>query len=98
MKRSVYYHSQVEAQLSEIILWYEDQQPGLGDFFLEKFDISIHYILSFPEAVEIIRKKYRVAKIDNFPYVIVFEVRRLIIEVYSITHTSRHPNKRFKRK
>lgn len=98
MRRSVHYHFQIEEQLSEITLWYDDQQPGLGDFFLEKFDDAIKYISNFPEAVQIKRKKYRVAKIDNFPYVIVFESKKLIVEVYSLTHTSRHPNKRFKMK
>jgi len=98
MRRSVHFHSQIEEQLSEIMFWYDDHRPGLGDFFIEKFDDSIKYIADFPEAVEIKRKKYRIVKIDNFPYVIVFELRRLRVDVLSVTHTSRHPGMRFKRK
>jgi hypothetical protein len=97
MRRIVHYHPQIEEQLSEIILWYDDQQAGLGDFFLEKFDDTVKYISGFPEGIEIKRKKFRVAKLDNFPYVIVFELHKIIIEIYSVTHTSRHPGKKFRR-
>ncbi len=96
MKHVLHYHSQTEDQLSEIMLWYEEQQSGLGTSFLDEFDQTIKHICDFPEAVEVRRKKYRVVKIGKFPYVIVFELNKKSIEIYSITHTSRHPGKRFK--
>jgi hypothetical protein len=56
MKRTLHYHSQIEDQLLEIILWYEQQKPGLGAYFLDEFDRTIKHIGDFPEAIEIKRK------------------------------------------
>jgi hypothetical protein len=97
MKYSLRYHWQTETQLYDIVSWYELQQKYLGYFFLESFEEAIKQIQTFPEGVEIKRKKYRVAKIRKFPYVIVFELAGGVINIISVTHTSRKPSIKFKK-
>lgn len=72
--------------------WYEDQQPGLGDRFKEEVRKKIENILSNPLHYPL-RKKYREALIDVFPYLIVFKVdkQKNLILILSVFHTSRHP-------
>jgi toxin ParE1/3/4 len=98
MKFSIHFHDQIEDQISEIFFWYEEQQPGLGNYFLQEFNRTIIDIAEYPGGIQIKRKKFRVVKINKFPYVIVFELNGKKIDVFSVTHTSRHFKKRFRSK
>jgi len=75
--------------------WYEDQQPGLGDRFKKELHKKIQYILGNPLHYPV-KKKYREALMDVFPYLIVFKIDKYKdqILILSVFHTSRHPKKK----
>ena len=43
-------------------------------------------------------KGFRQAVLKQFPYVVVYEIKRTRVVVYAVFHTSRNPKQKFKRK
>ncbi|MDB5199648.1 MAG: putative plasmid stabilization system protein [Chitinophagaceae bacterium] len=76
--------------------WYEEQQNNLGEIFLESLDDCFKRIESHPKANRKIKKNYRQARLRKFPYVVIYEILKTDIVVFSIFHTSRDPRKKFK--
>jgi len=77
--------------------WYEEQQTGLGDRFLNELEECYDKIESMPEIYAKIKSNFRQIILPVFPYVIVFEILKNDIVVYAVFHTSRNPRKKFKR-
>jgi len=77
--------------------YYEDKQAGLGERFKNNLDDKLSQIQSNPEMFNIAEDNFREAVLKVFPFVLVFEIVRKEIRVYSVYHTSRNPGKKFKR-
>ena len=77
--------------------WYEEQQAGLGDLFLKELDGSFGRAEKLPLAYAKIKKNFRQILLTNFPYVIVFELFKNDVVVYTVFHTSKNPRKKFKK-
>lgn len=93
------YHLQVLRKAREDMQksaeWYEEQQAGLGDRFLLKVISTFRSIENNPlHYQERFSKKFRLAKVHDFPFVIVFKIKKQLVVVNSVFHTSRNP-KRF---
>ena len=71
--------------------WYNDQQQGLGEVFISALDNCFERITQHPKAYSKIKKNYRQARLKKFPYVIVFEIFKTDVVVFSVFHTSRNP-------
>ncbi len=75
-------------------VWYNEQLDGLGkDFIKEVFaalthieKTPLHYPVRFSE-------KFRFAKTNRFPFLIVYEIVDQVIIINSVFHTSRNPSK-----
>jgi len=88
--------SEVEAEVRAAALWYEEQQPGMADRFLDagldaQFEIE-KYPLRFPPPTGV-RKNRPVRRrlLDGFPYTMIYELRDNELLVLAIAHTSRQP-------
>lgn len=77
--------------------WYEEQQEGLGELFLKELDACYDRVEKWPLIYAKVKKNYRQAILRTFPYVVVFEIFRSDVVVYSVFHTSRSVRKKFKR-
>jgi len=77
--------------------WYDEQQAGLGDLFLDELESHYDRLEEFPLAYSKIKKNFRQAVLHKFPYVIVFEIIKKDVVIYSVFHTSRNPRKKFKK-
>ena len=73
--------------------WYEEQKSGLGDRFLERVEECLSAIARNPKAFQLIARDARRAIVKQFPYVIFYGIEVKAIYVYSVFHTSRHPQK-----
>jgi len=78
--------------------WYNEQQAGLGDLFLDELESCYDKLESWPTVYTKIKRDFRQAVLHTFPYVIVFEIIKKDVVIYSIFHTSRNPKKKFKKK
>jgi plasmid stabilization system protein ParE len=84
---------EVKQDLQEAYPWYEVQQVGLGDEFLDCVDRSVNSILSSPEPYALVHQGYRRALVNRFPYAIFYEKIKKVITVYCVFHTARNPEK-----
>jgi plasmid stabilization system protein ParE len=81
----------------EAYQWYEEQQTGLGDIFLHEIENCYDKIEVWPSSYAKIKKNYRQIILRTFPYVIVFEILKQEVIIYAVFHTSRRPQKKFKK-
>lgn len=77
--------------------WYEEQQPGLGDAFLNQVDRCYDRLESNPLLYAKIKGGFRQIILNIFPYVVVFEIAKNEVIVYAVFHTKRSLRKKFKK-
>ena len=74
--------------------WYNEQQTGVGERFLLHVVSTFRLIEANPlHYEEKFSKKFRFAKVADFPFVVVFKVKKQLVIVNSVFHTSRNPKK-----
>ena len=72
--------------------WYDEQQAGVGDRFLLEVVNTFLLIAADPlHYQERFSKKFRYAKVHDFPFVVIFKIKKQLIVVNSVFHTSRNP-------
>ena len=66
-----------EADVVEAALWYEQQNPGLGEKFVTEVDQAIRRVLENPLAFRLIHRRHEVrrALTHRFPYKIFFTLK-----------------------
>jgi plasmid stabilization system protein ParE len=84
---------EAEQDVSQTYIWYEAQEPGLGEEFLRCIDACIQFIRRSPEMYQVIYENYRRAVVRRFPYVIFYEQSEAAIIVYAVLHCSQNPKK-----
>ena len=79
--------------------WYEIKQIGLGDRFMKSVELRLVQISEHPEYFSKKHSNYRIAKVENFPYYIVYEFfkRKSFIHIAAIYHGKRNPKNRFRK-
>jgi len=87
-----------EAKLDiiEAYLYYEEQRTGLGEEFLEHLDSYFERITANPKHFPQKRKPYREAFIKRFPFLVIYEIEKGKVVVYSVFNTWQNPEKKKK--
>jgi plasmid stabilization system protein ParE len=76
--------------------YYEEEQIGLGERFLNEVRKKIAYVEKYPLHFNKVEKDFRQTLTDRFPYLMIYELSGKDIIVYSVFHTSQDPQKKFK--
>lgn len=84
-------HPEADEDLEAAAIWYDEQQGGLGDDFLDEFENTLRRILSAPKRWRKFRGENRKLNFDRFPYAIVYSLRRDIIYIKAVMHLHRRP-------
>lgn len=85
---------EAEEDVFEGYLWYEEQQAGLGEDFLDTLDYAKESILSNPEMYPIrYNKRVHLYVIQRFPYIILYVVERNKVEVLAVFNTNKNPKR-----
>ena len=79
--------------LDNAVLWYENNQKGLGERFLLAVDASIESITRNYNTYPQIYKNFRRKIIKKFPYSIVYCIEGNTIVVLAVFHSKRNPIK-----
>jgi plasmid stabilization system protein ParE len=74
-------------------LWYEEQQPGLGEEFLAAIDVAIESVLTFPEAYTIVHRDARRILLERFPYGLYYRIAGQQVIFVACMHGARDPKK-----
>jgi len=81
-----------EKDVDDAYNWYEDQQAGLGDLFLKELAALYKKLELNPEIFSNATKRI----LNRFPYVIIYEITKTEVHIYSVFHTSRNPAKKLR--
>jgi plasmid stabilization system protein ParE len=80
-----------KADLREAFGWYETQQTGLGDEFLQAVERKLTHIESNPLQFPAVRNVTRRAIVARFPYSIFYIPQNELISVLAVMHHARAP-------
>jgi hypothetical protein len=84
-------HPEAEQELQEAAFWYNKQQPGLGDDFLDEFERTLDRITADPERWRIFQGSNRKLNFHRFPYAIVYILRAGAIYIKAVMPLRRRP-------
>ena len=94
MKYELIIRKEASIEIMEAAKYYEIQQNGLGIKFLVQLEIYFEKIQNNPELYYIKRSPYREAFIKKFPYLIIYEIKKKKIVVFSVFNTWQNPTKK----
>mgnify|MGYP001591519722 CR=1 FL=1 len=81
---------------TDAFLYYEEQQTGLGDRFLDKMELRLNEVAKHPKLCAEKYNQFRQTLIKPFPYLIIFEIIENTIVVHKVIYAKRHPKKLYK--
>ena len=84
-------HPEADGELEAAARWYEERQPGLGDDFLDDFELTLKHIISDPLRPRLIRGENRKLNFNRFPYAVVYELQKDVLFVKAVMHLHRRP-------
>ena len=85
------FRPEVPKELDEAYSWYESQELGLGDDFLEQVDEALDRVCQMPESYPAVYRDVRRAVIRRFPYTIHYRIVSSRVVVTAIFHGRRNP-------
>jgi plasmid stabilization system protein ParE len=92
MSRQIIFDAEARLEFEEAVVWYDEQQPGLGDRFEAEVHATFQRILQTPERFKLVSKTIRRARVEVFKkYSVYFRVEPDFIGVVSVFHGSRNP-------
>ena len=80
-----------EKDIEELYTWYNREQEGLGDDFLNELERSLELIASNPNQYQIRYKEVRMTKINRFPICLHHTVEKETVFIHAVLSTSRNP-------
>jgi len=83
---------EAEVDIGEAATWYEDQQSGLGDEFLEAVVQAVDALSANPllTSVRHRRRNIRWVFSERFPYRVIYEVAKDTVVIIAVLHAARH--------
>ena len=88
---------EAERDAYEAILWYEEQQPGLGNRFYLCLPEKLEKLKDNPQYYFNIHEEYRRIVIDPFPFSIIYKIADSTVLVLAVFHQTRNPAELLKR-
>ncbi|WP_068816729.1 type II toxin-antitoxin system RelE/ParE family toxin [Phormidesmis priestleyi] len=85
------FRPEVREELNEAYQWYEGQQLGLGDDFIDCVDEMINRICQMPELYTIIHRDVRRAVVHRFPYAVYYRIALDRVIVLAVLHGRGNP-------
>jgi len=90
-------HRHAEAEIREATTWYRSQADDLDRRFIQAVRNALEMLERDPYQFARLETapnhvSFRRALVDDFPYIIVYEVVEKEIFVYAVAHASRRPN------
>ena len=88
------FRPEVRKELDEAYSWYESQELGLGDDFLEQVEETLDRICQMPEAYPVVYRDVRRSVMRRFPYIIYYRIVSSRVIVTAVFHGHRNPKAR----
>ena len=94
MSYIIVFKEQAKENIAIATQWYENRRVGLGNKLLKELNKAIEQLHKNPNIYQIRRKNIRLALLQQFPYLMVYEIIEKQVIIYNVLHTHRHPKKR----
>jgi plasmid stabilization system protein ParE len=82
---------EARTELDQAYRWYESQEVGLGDDFLEQVQDTLRRISQLPESYPAVYRDVRRAVVRRFPYSIYYRIVSSRVIVTAVLHGRRNP-------
>lgn len=79
-----------DREFEEATIWYE-QKAGLGTVFVERVQEALDRIGQLPELHAMVYQDIRRARVQRFPYSVLYRVLPDQVEVIALFHNKRNP-------
>ncbi len=89
--RSLDFHREATKEIRSAIAWYLQQSPNAADGFMAELNERIDAVLADPDRFAKYLYRTRHARLQQYPYLVVYKVRGPVVQIVSIAHTSRRP-------
>ena len=88
----IFVDPKVDNDISKAVEYYENQQAGLSQKFIQAYDDAINILKGFPH-YQIRYDSVRCFPIKKFPYMIHFTIdeNNRLVNIYALIHTSLDP-------
>lgn len=95
MNYSLKITNSAKSEIKNIVDWYNESEPNLGEEFLDSLNDKLQFIRSFPLASPLIFEKeaLRYTFLSKYTFVIYYKFQSQKILVVAIYHTSQDRNK-----
>jgi plasmid stabilization system protein ParE len=81
------------SELADAMAWYDAEQSGLGDEFLNAVDDTLRRVAAHPLLYRECRPGVRLAVLKRFPYLVFFVLDPEEIIVLACLHSRRNPRR-----
>jgi plasmid stabilization system protein ParE len=82
---------EADRELEDSARWYEEQEAGAGDDFIEEVERTIAKIAESPETWPFILGSSRRCLVHRFPYGVVYTYRQGTVRIEAVMHLGRRP-------
>lgn len=89
--KNIEFHIEAREEMVFSAEWYEDQQSGVGDKFLDEVEAKLGKISQKPESYSKVYKDVRKASL-KFPFSIFYIIKTPVIFILAVWHKKRHPD------
>ena len=93
MTRRISLRPQAQDEFIDAVAWYEAQRAGLGTAFLLRFDELVERLSEFPLAARPLVRDVRIARVQRFPYSVVYRCRGDELRILAVFHLRRDPGR-----
>jgi len=93
MANPLRFHPLVVEDLKAATDWYDGIEIVLGNRFRQSVNERLDSVELFPESYAIVRGTLRVALVNGFPYLMIFEWTSDLTEIVGIFHSASDPAK-----
>ena len=80
-----------QAELAEVVAYYNSQKPELGSQFAEEIRRTIERVIHYPKAWTPLSKRTRRCRTNKFPYGVIYQVRVDVLLIVAVMHLHREP-------
>ena len=84
-------HPEAVAKAREARLWYKEHNPDVAEDFMRELRRSMNAVVEAPSRWPALWADFRRCLLRRFPYMIVYRVRGVVLDVIAIAHVSRRP-------
>ncbi len=92
MKYQLKFTDEAKQDIKRASIWYNNKRKKLGIEFLSNVEFILPTLQQNPFQFAVVYRNVRKAKVERFPYTILYVMKGDLIIIFAVFHASRNPN------